>query len=61
MKNLTLFAVGFFVGLLCCQPRHPEPCKVALDIDEMASPSFFRRTVLLRMDPVPQGSPQPTY
>ncbi len=57
MKELTLFLAGFFVGLICC-PRGTEPCKLALDIEELASPSVFRRTVLLRLGPVPKGSPQ---
>jgi hypothetical protein len=46
------FLTGF-VGMLCCRPRRTEPCKLALDIEELASPSVFRRTVLLRLDPVP--------
>jgi hypothetical protein len=51
------FLAGF-VGMLCCRPRRTEPCKLALDIEELVSSSVFRRTVLLRLDPVPQGSPQ---
>ncbi len=61
MKNVTLFLAGLFVGILCCRPRRAEPCKLALDIDELASPTLFRRTILLRLDPVPQGSPQTTH
>ena len=61
MKTLALFLSGFFVGIAlgsCCRPS--DPCKLALDIDELASPTLFRRTVLVRLDPVPRGSPQTT-
>jgi hypothetical protein len=47
--------------MLCCRPRRTEPCKLALDIEELVSSSVFRRTVLLRLDPVPQGSPQTAH
>jgi hypothetical protein len=61
MKNLTLFLAGLFVGILCCRPRRAELGKLALDVEELASPSIYRRTILLRLDPVPQGSPQTTH
>ena len=67
MKGLTLFLAGFFVGVALgsrsrSRPRSQptEPCKLALDIDEMATPTLFRRTVLVRLDPVPKGSTQTT-
>jgi hypothetical protein len=56
--KLALFLSGLLVGfVLCSRNRHSEPCKLVLDVDELASPSIHRRTVLLRPDPVPQGSP----
>ncbi len=61
MKTLALFLSGFFVGIaLGSRSRPSDPCKLALDIDELASPTLFRRTTLLRLDPVPQGSPPTT-
>ena len=52
MKALALFVTGFFLGFaLGSRYRSIEPCKLAIDVDEMASPSFFRRTVLLRLEP----------
>lgn len=61
MKTLALFLSGFFVGVaLGSRSRPSDPSRLALDIDELASPTLFRRTVLLRLDPVPKGSPQTT-
>ena len=53
MKSLTLFFAGFFVGVLCCRRHSPRPGKLAVDIDELATPTLFRCTTRVRLDPVP--------
>lgn len=56
MKRLLPFAAGLLLGFLCASRLRPPvlsgpALELALDIDEMASPSFFRRTVRLRSRP----------
>ena len=64
MKHLLPFAAGLLLGFLCGSRQRPPvltglDLALDMDIDEMASPSFFRRTVRLRSrsaDPVSKGS-----
>ena len=58
MKAATLLLFGVLVGFLCTSRRKPVPFEMAIDTEEMATPSIFRRTVRLRYraaDPVSKG------
>ena len=52
MRAATLFISGVLVGYLCGQLRPPRPAETSFEIDEMATPSIFRRTTKLQYRPV---------
>jgi hypothetical protein len=62
LNRLFPFAAGVLLGFLCgSRQRPPVLIDLAVDVEELASPSVFRRTVGLRcrpLGPVSQGSPQ---
>ena len=59
MRGPLLFVAGLIVGIVCSRrQRPPEFIDLALEIDEMATPSIFRRTIRLRSHPVSKGVAQ---
>jgi hypothetical protein len=52
MKGITLVLAGLVLGLLCIRRRRPAFADLRLEIEELATPSLFRRTLKIDYRPV---------
>jgi hypothetical protein len=62
MKTLTLFLSALLLGYLW--GRQTRADELAVEVDDLMSPTTFRRTVRLRngpQPPVPKGAPKPLF